>query len=175
MEGIRTKEEMEDFYQKQDPWGYFEDTEHERRRLDRTLHVIGWGYRSYNRALDVGCGEGFISRQIPANEVHGMDISETALSRLPPNVTAVNQPIGKYDLVVSTNTMYAQYDYESIYRTIMSAASRFIVIGGISDWLINKDWGRQIHFVVIPYRRENLKISIFEVNTPAFEGNTLIK
>ena len=104
-----------------------------------------------------------------------MDISETALSRLPLNVTAVNQPIGKYDLVVSTNTMYAQYDYESIYRTIMSAASRFIVIGGISDWLINKDWGRQIHFVVIPYRRENLKISIFEVNTPSFEGNTLIK
>ena len=172
---FKTKEEMELFYENPDPWGFFQETEHEKRRLDRTLHIVGWGFRTYQRALDVGCGEGYITRQLPAMEIHGMDISEKALSRLPPNVKPVSQPEGKYDLVISTNTMYAQYDYERIYETIMSAASRFIVIGGFSDWLINKDWGRQVHFVVIPYKYDTMKISIFEVATPNFEGNTLIK
>lgn len=172
---VKTKKEMEDLYENPDPWGFFSESEDDRRRLDRTLHVVGWGYRTYSRALDVGCGEGYITRQLPAAEVHGIDLSEKALSRLPGNVVPVQAPVGKYDLVISTNTMYAQYDYEAIYRTIMSAASRFIVIGGISEWLINKDWGRQIHFVVIPYKRDSMKISIFEVDTPSFEGNTLIK
>jgi len=175
MAEFRTKQEMEDFYDKPDPWGFFQESEDEKRRLDRTLHMVGWGYRTYSRALDVGCGEGFITRQLPANEIHGMDLSDKALSRLPKNVTPVGEPQGKYDLVISTNTMYAQYDYEQIYRTIMSAASKFIVIGGISDWIINKEWGRQVHFVVIPYKRDSMKISIFEIETPKFEGNTLIK
>jgi hypothetical protein len=47
--------------------------------------------------------------------ISGIELSETAKLRFPANVVPVKEPIGKYDLVVSTGTLYQQYDHEAIY------------------------------------------------------------
>jgi len=147
---MQTKQELEDWYEKPDQWGYFSNPEDEKRRT-LLLSMLDCGYY-YERALDVGCGEGFITKEIPAYTIHGLDLSKNALSRLPRNVTPVDAPIGQYDLVVSTGTLYAQYDHKAIYETIMAAAADHILISGIGEWLIPYDFGHAVRTIKFPYR-----------------------
>ena len=60
---MQTQQELEDWYAKPDQWGYFTNPEDSKRR-DLLLSMFDCGYY-YQRALDVGCGEGFITQQIP--------------------------------------------------------------------------------------------------------------
>lgn len=161
---MQTKEDLELWYSEPDKWGYFSNVE-DKRRLEKIIYMLGWGKKIYKRAIDIGCGEGFITEHLPAEEIHGLDISDNALNRLPDNVLPVQEPIGKYDLVVSTGTLYAQYDHEAMYKLIMSCASEYILIGGISDWIINKDFGHQIQFIVFPYREFTQKLTLYAVET----------
>jgi hypothetical protein len=87
------------------------------------------------------------------------------LTRLPPNVIPVSEPQGKYDLVISTGTLYKQYDHEAIYKTIMSCASEFILIAGIEDWLIEYDFGVRLQFNVFSYREFTQKVSLYALET----------
>lgn len=160
---MQTKQELEDWYSEKDRWGYFENPE-DANRLKQILYLLGWGQKRYTRALDIGCGEGFITAHLPADEIHGLDLSDNALKRLPPSVNAVNSPLGKYDLVISTGTLYKQYDHESIYKTIIQSASKYILIGGISDWLINYDFGKQIHFHCFNYREFTQKLTLYDIS-----------
>lgn len=159
---MQSKQELEDWYSEPDRWGYFNNPE-DQKRLEKTLFMLGWGKKQYKRAIDIGCGEGFITHHLPADEIHGLDLSDNALTRLPQNVKAVKEPIGKYDLVISTGTLYAQYDHEAIYKMIMSCASEYILIAGISDWIINKEFGKQIQMSVFPYREFTQKMTLYHV------------
>ena len=164
---MQTQQELEDWYQNEDPWGY-KSNEDDRRRLKQILFTLGWGPKVYSRALDVGCGEGFVTSQLPAFEIHGLDISLKAMTRLPPNVKAVTKPEGKYDLVISTGTLYKQYDHERIYQIIMQAASKYILIAGIESWLINYNFGKELYRNAIQYRQEyNQLITLYELETGA--------
>ena len=163
---MQSKQELEDWYSEPDRWGYFNNPE-DTKRLEKILFMLGWGKKFYKRAIDIGCGEGFVTTFLPADEVHGLDLSDNALTRLPPNVTPVSEPQGKYDLVVSTGTLYQQYDHEGIYKMIMSCASEYILIAGISDWIINTDFGRQIQMSIFPYSEFTQKMTLFHVETCA--------
>ena len=158
---MQTKQDLELWYQIPDQWGYFSNPEDLRRReLIFSLipeHVI------YKKAIDIGCGEGFITRAIPASIVHGLDLSDTAVSRLPKDIKAVIHPEDKYNLVVSTGTLYQQYDHKSIYDTIMSCASEHILISGISDWLIDYDFGEVINTISFPYREFNQRTTLYRI------------
>ena len=161
---MQSKQELEDWYSEEDKWGYF--TNHEdTKRLKQILYMLGWGRKTYNRAIDIGCGEGFISRHLPAAEIHGIDLSDNALTRLPPNVIPVSEPHGKYDLVISTGTLYKQYDHEAMYKLIMESASEYILIGGIEDWLIDYDFGKRIQFMTFPYREYTQKLTLYALET----------
>lgn len=161
---MQSKEDLDYWYSAKDPWGYFDNPEDE-KRLKKILYMLGWGKKEYEKALDIGCGEGFITQHIPAKIIHGLDISDNATSRLPSNVTSIKEIESKYDLVISTGTLYQQYDHEAIYNLIMRAASQYILIGGISDWLINKNFGKQIQFMVFPYREYTQKLTLYELET----------
>ena len=164
---MQTQKELEEWYSKEDPWEY-KTNDDDRRRLKQILFTLGWGPRVYSRALDVGCGEGFVTTHLPAFEIHGMDISLTAMSRLPSNVKAVTKPEGKYDLVISTGTLYKQYDHEFIYKTIMEAASRYILIAGIEEWLVPYDFGRRLYHNAIQYRQQyNQLFTLYELEAGA--------
>jgi trans-aconitate methyltransferase len=161
---MQSKQELEKWYEEPDKWGYFSN-EYDALRLQKILFILGWGKKRYDRVLDIGCGEGFITEHLPANEIHGLDISNNALNRLPQNVTPVDKPIGKYDLVISTGTLYAQYDHEYIYKLIMESASQYVLIAGISDWLIEKNFGAEIQKLHFPYRQFTQKIALYAVET----------
>ena len=163
---MQSKQELEDWYSEPDRWGYFNNPE-DTKRLEKILFMLGWGKSHYKRAIDIGCGEGFVTTFLPADEIHGLDLSDNALKRLPQNVIPVSAPQGKYDLVVSTGTLYQQYDHEAIYQMIMSCASEYILIAGISDWIINKNFGKQIQMSIFPYREFTQKITLFHVETCA--------
>ena len=161
---MQSKQELEDWYEEPDKWGYFSN-EYDEMRLQKILFMLGWGKKRYDRVLDIGCGEGFVTQHLPSNTIHGLDISNNATSRLPSNVLAVSSPEGKYDLVVSTGTLYQQYDHEAIYNLIMESASQYILIGGISDWLIEKEFGAEIQKIHFPYRQFTQKLSLYAVET----------
>ena len=163
---MQSKQELEDWYSQPDRWGYFSNPE-DTKRLEKILFMLGWGKSHYKRAIDIGCGEGFVTTFLPADEIHGLDLSDNALARLPQNVIPVSAPQGKYDLVVSTGTLYQQYDHEGIYQMIMSCASEYILIAGISDWIINKEFGKQIQMSIFPYREFTQKMTLFHVETCA--------
>jgi hypothetical protein len=78
-------------------------------------------------------------------------------------VVPIYFPHGKYDLVVSTGTLYQQYDHKSIYDMIMKFSSNHILISGISDWLINYDFGEVISTIEFPYREFNQRTTLYRI------------
>lgn len=157
---MQTKQELENWYSNFDRWGYFHEPDDE-IRLQNILMLL----TDYERALDVGCGEGFITRHLPAKQIFGLDISENATSRLPENVIAINKPEGKYDLVISTGTLYEQYNHSHIASLISESASRHVLIAGIDDWLKPYSFGRVIKEVVFPYRQFKQRITLYEITS----------
>lgn len=157
---MQTKEQLEDWYNEPDKWEYFTSDE-DRKRLKKILSLLN---QKYHKALDIGCGEGFITRHLPADLISGIDLSDNAKNRLPANVVPIKEPIGKYDLVISTGTLYPQYDHKAIYDMIMKSAEKYILIGGIKEWLIDYDFGNPIDTLEFPYREFTQKITIYEIS-----------
>ena len=130
---MQTKSELEQWYETPDPWGY-ETNPDDLTRKKRILEALTG---TYDRALDIGCGEGWITKDLPAKEIHGLELSETARTRLPANVKAVKEPIGGYDLIVATGVLYKQYDWRQILDWIKWHSTGTILIAGIEDWLVD--------------------------------------
>jgi len=161
---MKTAKELDLWYQTEDPWQY-KSSEDDKRRLKQILFTLGWGPRFYLRALDIGCGEGFITQHIPAYEIHGLDISKKAMSRLPGNVKAITKPEGKYDLVLCSDTLYPEYDQDAIYKTIMNTASKYLLISGIDERIPKFEFGKEIFRNAIKYQRQyNQLITLYEID-----------
>ena len=158
---MQTKEELEQWYKTADPWQY-ETTTDDLIRKDHLLNMLSI---RYNRALDIGCGEGFVTRDLPAEDIHGIEISDLAASRLPWNVKRVHEPEGVYDLVMTTGTLYSQYNHLQIAEWIKKSACRHILIAGIKDWLIPYNFGNPIATKEFTYRQYIQSVTLYEVST----------
>ena len=104
----QSKKEIEDWYSKPDPWKY-ETTADDIVRKMTILSKLGGMYK---KALDIGAGEGFITRDLPAYELYAYEVSDKASKRFPGGILRVTDPYGDYDLVIATGVLYEQYDYE---------------------------------------------------------------
>ena len=154
----QTKTELENWYQNTDPWNY-EKTTDDIIRKEKILSLLS----TYTTALDIGCGEGFITKDIKSKEIFGIELSDNASLRLPSNVTRLLEPNDKYDLVMSTGTLYQQYDYVLITNWIKNHSSRHILVGGIKDWIIWDDFGKIINEVEFKYRQYTQILRLYEV------------
>jgi SAM-dependent methyltransferase len=154
---IQSKEDLERWYSQSDRWGYFHEPD-DSIRLKNILRILDY----YDKAIDIGCGEGFITRHLPAKEIYGVDISDNAMSRLPENVTSLKEPNGKYDLVISTGTLYQQYNHKQIYEWIIASAKNHILIAGIKDWLIDYNFGIELKTLEFKYREYTQKITLYK-------------
>ena len=130
MAQIQSKEELEKWHAKSDPWGY-ESNADDAKRKELILSLLG----KYERAIDIGAGDGWITKDLPSDTIHAIEISDNAASRFPDNVTRVNEPQGKYDLVITTGTLYMQYDRERILGWIRECSTGNVLIAGIKEWL----------------------------------------
>jgi len=163
MQQRENKKFLEDWYKTDDPWGY-EKHPHDRIRKSKILDCLR--HRYFSRVLDIGCGQGFITRDLPGKQVFGYDLSETALKRLPGGVFPLKMEDikGKYDLIIATGIIYEQYDYKWIVDTINKHASDVVLTCNITDWempYINK-LKNQIHVEEFPYRDWIERIRIYD-------------
>lgn len=124
--------DIETWYQTPDPWGYTTNPE-DAKRKKKILAALK-AYAPFTNALDIGCGEGFITADLPAKTIYGIEESDTAASRLPKKVKRIFQPKGKYDLIVCTGVLYDQYDATSIIRLVEEHAKRIVLTCNIADW-----------------------------------------
>jgi hypothetical protein len=158
---MQSKEELEHWYRNADPWAY-ETTQDDLNRKQIIMDMLTIRYR---RALDIGCGEGFVTRDLPAIDIHGIEISDTAASRLPWNVKRVHEPEGFYDLVMTTGTLYQQYNHEQIAEWIRRSAYRHVLVAGIKDWLIPYNFGTPIAAKEFQYRQYTQSVILYEVGS----------
>ena len=161
---MQSKEELEQWYHKEDPWQYktTQDDLKRKESLIMILSEISNGIQ-YERALDIGAGEGYVTQDIFAKEIYGIEISDLAASRFPSNVKRVIEPEGKYDLVMTTGTLYSQYNHKQIVDWIRQSASKHILIAGIKDWLIDYSFGQVIHQSEFPYRQYVQRVTVYEL------------
>lgn len=154
---IQSKDDLERWYSQSDRWGYFHEPD-DSIRLKNILRILSY----YDSAIDIGCGEGFVTRHLPAKVIYGLDISDNAMSRLPDNVTSIKEPNGKHDLVISTGTLYQQYDHKQIYDWIVASANHHVLIGGIKDWLVDYHFGEVLQTIEFKYREYTQKITLYK-------------
>lgn len=116
---LQSKIELESWHQTKDPWGY-EGNNDDRIRKNVLLSEIP--DRAYQAVLDIGCGQGFITRELPGNTVVGVDVSEEAINYanlfatervrfLASDLFDLNKSLNgsKFDLIVITGVLYPQY------------------------------------------------------------------
>lgn len=158
---MQSKEELEEWYKDKDPWGY-EVHPDDIKRKESILAILG--NNKYERVLDICCGEGWITKNLPGTTIEGIEISDEAAKRFPSNVKRVFEPTGKYDLVVCTGALYEQYDYKKINSWILEAANKHILIAGIKEWLIDTGYGTLLSEISSPYRNLTQTIRLYEIH-----------
>lgn len=155
---------IDNWYETPDPWGYQTNPD-DLHRKERILSAIP--DREYRKALDIGAGEGWITKDLPAREVYGFEMSDVAASRFPENV---NRIIGigdkTFDLVVATGVLYPHYDGQALLELVRRAATGIILLCHINEWVIDTSvLGEPLHEEVFTYRDYTQKLTVYDVST----------
>lgn len=129
---MQTAHSIEQFYEKPDPWA-FQTNPADHYRKGRIIGTL-YGFGPFESALDIACGEGWITQDIPAREIFGYELSQKAALRFPSVVKHVTNPIGKFDLVMVTGALYAHYDWEHMVDMINAHAGNIILLSNVAAW-----------------------------------------
>src|SRR5690554_2658712 len=73
---VQSSQDLEKWHRKKDPWDY-ENSPDDRKRKNILLSEIP--QRKFAKVLDIGCGQGFITKDLPGENIIGMDISKEAI------------------------------------------------------------------------------------------------
>jgi hypothetical protein len=161
---MNSKQQIEEEYSKKDPWGY-ETNPFDKIRLNKILDALK-PYGIFNKALDIGCGEGFITKHLPAKEIYGYDESDIAMSRCPKEIKTLRKPDveGKFDLVIASGVMYNQYDYLSIIDLINRHSSGIVLLCNIFSSEVEEvnQLKNEVYKETFPYRDWNEIIKIYD-------------
>lgn len=125
---------------------------------------------SYDRVLDIGCGNGFITRALPGKEIVGLDVSANAIAhaeeRSPAHIryhrrSLFELPLSSweepFDLIVITGVLYPQYiaDSELLVYTVIDGLLRtggHLVCCHIKEWYRARFPYTMFRQEVYPYR-----------------------
>jgi hypothetical protein len=172
---MQPKEEIEASYSTPDPWGYqVNPDDHLRKQIILgVLNAHQYKFGPFERALDIGAGEAWITKDLPAETRHGFELSAQARSRMPDDVVPVNSAYGSYDLVVATGVMYTHYDCAEFFKLIREHASKVILTCNIQSWehQMLKDQsgdlsflnGKEIFKAQFPYREYVQQLRVFHL------------
>lgn len=167
--------ELEKFYQQNDPWHY-ESTPDDKRRKEIILSEIP--NKVYKNVLDIGCGHGFITRDLPGERILGVDISFNAIeqaklyqsSRLNFAQSSVfdifNKTKQKYDLIVITGVLYPQYIGKA-YNLIYSIIDRLMLDDGIllschiNQWYECRFPYLMVEYYLFQYREYTQRLEVY--------------
>lgn len=157
----QTKEILDEFYEQSDPWS-FTTTADDKTRKATILKLLGT--KKFKRALDIGAGEGWITKDLPAEEIHGIELSDKAAARFPKNVKRVNEPHGFYDLIVATGVLYEAYNWREFLDWIKQYSKGTVLIAGIEKDLIPEiaELGEPTVKKKLPYREQTQVILLWQ-------------
>jgi len=179
---MQSKDSLERFYAKPDPWKY-ETTAADAFRKERILRACNMfspifkgvtpsssGYKNYRKALDIGAGEGWITKDLPADEIWGYELSDTAASRWPNGIRRIRGTDDvipdSFDLVTLCGVLYPQYDY--LFMALMGslAASGIVVTCHIQG----KRWecyryheSKKVYEETFPYRNYEERLAVYDL------------
>jgi trans-aconitate methyltransferase len=142
-------EELNSWYATDDPWGYNRHPDDAKRR---TILLSAIPSFDYNKTLDIGCGNAFITRHLPGRNVTGMDISSAAIEQSKKvKDNRLNFVVGsifdvnnlfitdKFDLIVITGVLYEQYIGNSI-RLLYILIDNILNKGGVLATVHIDEW-----------------------------------
>ncbi len=180
MAEIETAQDLDRFYAEEDPWDYQAHPD-DQRRLDEVRVMLSG--RQFRHALDIGCGNGFITTSLPATNVLGIDLSSSAIdwarkraSRMPDpsrfdfecrsifDVGAL--PESHFDLIVITGVLYPQYIGRG-YSLARVHIDRILRAGGtllschIDEWMRFRFPYSLVDQSLYPYREYTHRIEVF--------------
>ena len=173
---IQPIDELESFHKKRDPWGY-ETNRSDQIRKEILLNEL-CDFKCSN-ILDIGCGQGFITKILKGNKVFGVDVSLEAIkyAKLNNSIKNIEYLQGSifdlnnlfksksFDLIIITGVLYKQYLGDSsslIYHIIdnlLMDKGRLITVH-IDEWKLCSFPYRKIKELKYPYREyiHNLEI-----------------
>jgi predicted TPR repeat methyltransferase len=121
----------------------------------------------FSSALDICCGEGWITKDLPADEIHGLEISDNAAARFPENVKRIFAPEQKYDFIMATGCLYAHYDWKQIVGHINNGLKKdtVIMISNIATWehppAVREIKANQIYTAKFNYNEHQQQVRVF--------------
>lgn len=162
---MQDKRTLNNIYKKIDPWGFQTNPEDIKRKsiiLEECekFCFIFFGKNHFNNALELGAGEGWITKDLPALNVYGLELSDVAMSRWDKKIKIFDSSL-KYDLIIAPGVLYRQYDYRNFLNIIREHSSGLVMTISIKDWEIN-DLKNNIYNLEFPYRQYTEKLSIFD-------------
>lgn len=160
-------------YRNPDPWKF------ETRPIDNLRRAILLSVipkRGYEAALDIGCGNGFVSGRLPGKRVMGVDVSKNAIkwaSEKHPKVDFRTasvfdlEGLGKFDLIVATGVLYPQYigDSAGLIYLIMDdllEPGGILVSCHIDEWYTLRFPYTTIHREYYPYREYTHLLEVYQ-------------
>ena len=130
------KNRWESHYQNtgEDPWGYKSNSD-DIYRKDRIISLAKEyaPVAGFSKALDIGAGEGWITMDLPAEEIFGYDASALAMSRFPSNVKPLYRVLGRYDCIIATGVLYDSYNYRGTIKKINKCGTSIVITSHIKD------------------------------------------
>jgi 2-polyprenyl-3-methyl-5-hydroxy-6-metoxy-1,4-benzoquinol methylase len=115
---LQPLDDLEKWHKSDDPWGY-ETNPEDIKRKDILLSELP--QKKYKNVLDIGCGHGFVTRDLPGDKVLGVDISREAIKKakayetdritfLQSSLFDLSRKLNEqFDLVIITGVLYPQY------------------------------------------------------------------
>ncbi|MHA2305326.1 MAG: hypothetical protein ACXACU_08015 [Candidatus Hodarchaeales archaeon] len=162
---MQNKKDLERFYAKKDPWGFMSNPHDAKRKqiiIEKCEHFCKEVMKKdrFTNALELGAGEGWITKDLPSLNVYGYELSDTARSRWPSNVKNFDPNI-KYDLIIAPGVLYRQYDHRKFLRMIREHSCGVVMTISIKAWEIN-DLKNQIYDLEFPYRQYVEKLRVHD-------------
>ena len=173
---LQSPDELDRWYGTADPWRYEENPDDARRR-DVLLSELP--ERPYRSVLDIGCGEGFITRRLPGERILAVDLSEAAILRArerpDPRIEfrrgdifgIVELAAGeRFDLVVITGVLYPQY-IGAAHSLVYHLVDQVLAPGGVLASVHIDEWYRArfpfllLDSFVYPYREHLHRIEVY--------------
>jgi len=115
---LQNQQELEKWHRQPDPWTYEENPEDIKRKQILLSEIPP---HPYDQVLDIGCGQGFITRDLPGQKIIGIDISHEAINKAKcfENDRIVFKQSSlfelshkfdnRFDLIILTGILYPQY------------------------------------------------------------------
>ena len=146
---------FDEFHLTDDPWDYEKNKDDIQRRNILLEKLENY---TFINALDIGCGQGFITRYIPSRNITGVDISNNAVKHAKrknqnKNINFKKSSIFdlsthsfKYDLIIINGLLYKSYVGNSK-NLIYLIIDKLLESNGILISCHIIDWSR----IVFPY------------------------